>query len=287
MLEAPGTEPAPTGRAWRRLRRMPGPVAGATVVVALAVVAVLAPVLAPHGPTEGRIIDALVAPGHRFVLGTDQSGRDVLSRLIYGARISLTVGLVVQAVAVVIGTSLGLLSGFYGGWVDDVVSALTVILQAFPGLLFAIAVVAVLGPSLFNVFVALGLVGWPGICRLVRGETLALREREFVEAVRAVGAPERRILVRHILPNCLGPLVVLVTLGMAGAILSEASLSFLGLGAQPPTPSWGSMLASGRDRMADAPWLTFFPGLAIFVTILSLNMLGDGLRDVLDPKLRR
>ncbi|MGH2688473.1 MAG: ABC transporter permease, partial [Actinomycetota bacterium] len=212
--------------------------------------------------------------------------RDVLSRIIYGARISLTVGLVVQATALVIGTTLGLLSGYYGGRVDDVVSGVTVTLQAFPGLLLAIAVVAVLGPGIYNVFLALGLVAWPSIARLVRGQTLALKEQQFVESARAVGASGRRIIFRHILPNCRGPLIVIVTLGVAGSILSEAALSFLGLGVQPPQPSWGSMLSAGRARMATAPWLTLFPGLAIFVTVLSLNLLGDGLRDVLDPRLR-
>ncbi|MGH9282938.1 MAG: ABC transporter permease, partial [Acidimicrobiales bacterium] len=175
---------------------------------------------------------------------------------------------------------------YYGGRVDDVVSGVTVTLQAFPGLLLAIAVVAVLGPGIYNVFLALGLVAWPSIARLVRGQTLALKEQQFVESARAVGASGRRIIFRHILPNCLGPLIVIVTLGVAGSILSEAALSFLGLGVQPPQPSWGSMLSAGKARMATAPWLTIFPGLAIFVTVLSLNLLGDGLRDVLDPRLR-
>lgn len=284
------TEPrslSPGARAWRRLRRMPGPMIGGIVVLILALLAIFAPYIAPFHPTEGhKVIDAMTAPNTKFLLGTDHTGRDVLSRLIFGARISLTVGLVVQSIAVVVGTSLGLLAGYYGGWVDDLISGATTVLQAFPGLLFAIAVMAVLGPSLFNVYIALGLVGWPTICRLVRGETLALKEREFVEGARAMGARDLRILFKHVLPNATGPLIVMVTLGVAGAILSEASLSFLGLGAQPPTPSWGSMLASGRDHIWDAPWLTIYPGLAIFVTILSLNMLGDGLRDVLDPKLR-
>lgn len=278
---------SPGRRAWQRLRRMPGPMIGATVVVLLAVTAILAPYLAPFHPTEGnKIIDAMTPPNGKFLLGTDHTGRDVFSRLLFGARISLTVGLVVQSIAVVVGTTLGLLAGYYGGWVDDLISGATTVLQAFPGLLFAIAVMAVLGPSLYNVYVALGLVGWPTICRLVRGETLALKEREFVEGARAVGAQDLRILIRHVLPNATGPLIVIVTLGVASAILSEASLSFLGLGAQPPTPSWGAMLASGRDHIWDAPWLTIYPGLAIFITILSLNMLGDGLRDVLDPRLR-
>jgi peptide/nickel transport system permease protein len=273
--------------AWQRLTRMPGPMAGLIVFVILVVVAVFAPLIAPMDPVkDANVMDALVAPGAKFLLGSDHTGRDVLSRLIYGTRISLTVGLVVQGISVIIGTLLGLISGYYGGWVDDVISGLTTVLQAFPGLLFAIAVMAVLGPGLYNVFLALGLVGWPTVSRLVRGEVLALREREFVQGARALGAKDARILLKHLLPNCLGPIIVVVTLGIAGAILSEASLSFLGLGTQPPTPSWGAMLAGGRDYIWEAPWLTLYPGIAIFVTILALNLLGDGLRDVLDPRLK-
>jgi ABC-type dipeptide/oligopeptide/nickel transport system permease subunit len=272
---------------WRRLRRQRGAMAGAIVLLVLTLAAIFAPVISPHSPTLGNLADAFTPPGRRFLLGTDYAGRDMLSRIIYGARISLTVGLVVQVTALVIGTALGLLSGYYGGWIDDAVSAVTVTLQAFPGILLAIAVVAMLGPGIYNVFLALGLVAWPSIARLVRGQTLALKEQQFVESARAIGASGLRILRYHILPNCLGPLIVIVTLGVAGAILSEAALGFLGLGVQPPVPSWGSMLAAGRARMATAPWLTIFPGLAIFVTVLSLNVLGDGLRDVLDPRLRR
>jgi peptide/nickel transport system permease protein len=274
------------GETWRRLRRRRSAVAGGVVLLLLALVAVFAPLIAPHSPTIGNIADAFTPPSRRFPFGTDHAGRDVFSRVIFGARISLTVGLVVQSVALVAGTALGLLAGYYGGRVDDVISGVTVTLQAFPGILLAIAVVAGLGPGIFNVFLALGLVAWPSLARLVRGQTLALKEQQFVESARAVGASGPRILRRHILPNCRGPLIVVVTLGVAGAILSEATLSFLGLGVQPPSPSWGSMLAGGRARMATAPWLTIFPGLAIFVTVLSLNMLGDGLRDVLDPRLR-
>jgi ABC-type dipeptide/oligopeptide/nickel transport system permease subunit len=271
---------------WRRLRRKRSAMAGAVALVLLGLMAIFAPLIAPHSPTVGEVADAFTPPGRRFLFGTDHVGRDVLSRVIFGARISLTVGLVVQSTALVLGTALGLLAGYYGGRADDVVSGVVVTLQAFPGILLAIAVVAVLGPGIYNVFLALGLVAWPSIARLVRGQTLALKEQQFVESALAVGASGTRILRRHILPNCMGPLIVVVTLGVAGAILSEAALSFLGLGVQPPSPSWGSMLAAGRARMASAPWLTFFPGLAIFVTVLSLNMLGDGLRDILDPRLR-
>lgn len=277
---------SPFRRSFRRLLRMPGPTIGLVVFSLLVLVAIFAPVIAPYDPiTDANVMDAVTPPGEKFLLGSDHAGRDVLSRLIHGARISLTVGLVVQAVSLTLGTVLGLLAGYYGGWLDDLISGLTTVLQAFPGLLFAIAVMSVLGPGLYNVFLALGLVGWPTIARLVRGEVLSLREREFVEGARAMGARDFRILLKHVLPNCMGPVIVVVTLGIAGAILSEASLSFLGLGTQPPHPSWGAMLASGRDYIWEAPWLTFYPGIAIFVTILALNLLGDGLRDVFDPRL--
>jgi ABC-type dipeptide/oligopeptide/nickel transport system permease subunit len=284
-LEIPVSLAGP-GDLWRRLRRHRSAMAGAVVVLLLVLVALLAPLIAPHSPTVGRVADAYSPPGGRFPLGTDHAGRDVLSRVVYGTRISLTVGLVVQSMALVIGTSLGLVAGYFGGKVDDAVSALTVTLQAFPGILLAIAVVGVLGPGIYNVYLALGLVAWPSTARLVRGQTLAFKEQQFVESARAVGASATRILRRHILPNCLGPLIVIVTLGVAGAVLSEAALSFLGLGVQPPAPSWGAMLNAGRGRLATAPWLTIFPGLAIFVTVLSLNLVGDGLRDVLDPRVR-
>ncbi len=275
------------GLTWRRFRRMPGPMIGASLLTLLVLVAVFAPLLAPHDPIKGHVIDALSAPNRRFPLGADHVGRDVLSRVIYGARISLSIGLVVQSIALVVGTTLGLVAGYFGGRLDDLVSVVVVVLQAFPGFLLAIAVAGALEPNLLNLYIALGLVGWPGICRLVRGETLTLKERQFVEAAQAVGSSERRILARHVLPNCLGPVIVIVTLGAAGTILVEAALSYLGLGTQPPTPSWGSMLAAGLPYMQTAPWLTVFPGMAIFLAILSLNLLGDGLRDVLDPKLRR
>lgn len=285
---ARGKGSSPLAAAWRRLRRRPGPMIGLTIFTLLALLAIFAPLLAPFDPVkDANVMDALTAPGGKFLLGSDHTGRDLLSRLLYGARISLTVGLVVQGISLVIGCTLGLLAGYYGGWLDDVITGVTTVLQAFPGLLFAIAIMSVMGPGLYNVFLALGLVGWPTISRLVRGEVLALREREFVQGARAVGARDLRILLLHLLPNCLGPIIVVVTLGIAGAILSEASLSFLGLGTQPPTPSWGAMLAGGRDYVWDAPWLTFYPGIAIFVTILSLNLLGDGLRDVLDPRLKQ
>jgi ABC-type dipeptide/oligopeptide/nickel transport system permease subunit len=205
---------------------------------------------------------------------------------VYGARISLGVGIAVQASAVSLGITLGLLSGFYGGRVDNLIMRLAEVIFAFPGLLFAIAIMAVIGPNLFNVFVALGVVSWTSLSRVVRGQVLSIKEQEYTDAARAVGASNGRIIVRHILPNTVAPAIVLVTLGVGGAILAEASLSFLGLGAQPPTPSWGSMLSTGRDYLLQAPWLSVYPGLAIFLTVMGFNLLGDGLRDLLDPATR-
>jgi ABC-type dipeptide/oligopeptide/nickel transport system permease subunit len=270
-----------------RLKRHPSALVGGAIFVFMALVALLADLLAPYHPFENYSVrDSLIEPGARFFLGTDDVGRDILSRIIYGARISLSVGVVVQAISITIGTTLGLLSGYFGRRVDDVISAVTTVMMAFPSLLFAIVVMAVIGPSIFNVFLALGLVTWPAVCRLVRGEVLSLKEREFVLAARTIGAGGMRTMLRHILPNCAGPIIVVATLGIASAILAEASLSFLGLGVQPPTPSWGSMLAQGRDFIHQAWWMTTFPGAAIFVAILGLNLLGDGLRDALDPRLR-
>lgn len=261
---------------------------GLVTVALLTTVAVSAPWLAPHDPTRNDLTNALRPPNSAgFLLGTDNLGRDVLSRVIWGSRISLTVGLVVQTIAVVVGTLLGLLAGFYGGRADDVVSGVTNVMFALPRLLFALVIVAALGPSLYNVFIALGIVGWPTLCRLVRAETISLRGKDFVEAARATGATDLRIIVRHILPNALSPIIVVGTLGIARAILAEASLSFLGLGAQPPTPSWGTMMSRGQAYIWSAPWLMLFPGLAIFIAVLGLNLLGDGLRDVLDPRVRR
>jgi peptide/nickel transport system permease protein len=279
--------PRPRHEVLRRLGRHRSAMVGGGICLLMVAVALLADLLAPFHPYEGyKLKDSLTPPGAPFWLGTDDVGRDILSRILHGARISLTVGLVVQAISITVGTTLGLISGYFGGRVDDVVSAITTVMMAFPSLLFAIVVMAVLGPNIFNVFLALGLVNWPAVCRLVRGEVLSLKEREFVLAARAVGAPGLRTMLRHILPNCAGPIIVVATLGMASAILAEASLSFLGLGVQPPTPSWGSMLAQGRDFIHTAWWMTTFPGVTIFVTILGLNLLGDGLRDVLDPRLR-
>jgi len=271
---------------WRRARRLRNLAIGGALVGVLILTAALAPVIAPFDPVrDADLNNYLRPPGAPFLLGTDTFGRDVFSRMIYGARISLGVGIAVQASALAIGVTLGLLAGFFGGRVDQLIMRLTEVVFAFPGLLFAIAIMAVIGPSLYNVFLALGLVSWTSLSRVVRGQVLSLKEQEYVEAARAVGASNARIIARHILPNTLATVTVLVTLGIGGAILAEAGLSFLGLGAQPPEPSWGSMLSAGRDYLLQAPWLSLYPGLAIFLTVMGFNLLGDGIRDLLDPRM--
>jgi ABC-type dipeptide/oligopeptide/nickel transport system permease subunit len=283
----PPAAPARAWRPWRRLGRYRNGIAGALIVGLLGAVALAAPMIAPRDPLENDLRNALRPPGSPgFPLGTDNLGRDILSRVVWGSRISLTVGIVVQSTAVAAGTLLGLIAGFYGRWVDDAVWGATSVMLALPRLLFAMAIVAALGPGLINLFIALGIVGWPSICRVVRAQTLALCGKDFVEAARALGATDLRIMARHLVPNVLGPIVVLGTVGMGRAILTEASLSFLGLGIQPPTPSWGTMMSRGQAYIWSAPWLLLFPGLAVFLAVLGLNLLGDGLRDLLDPHAR-
>ena len=253
-------------------------------IVCLAIVAALAgPVLWPYDASAQELARRLEAPSLAHPLGLDELGRDILARLLQGARISLIVGLAVVSVSSTVGMLFGSIAGYFGGRVDDVISRVIDILMAFPGILLAIALVAVLGPSLVNVVIALSIIGWVGYARLVRGQALRAREFEFVHAARASGASAARIVIRHVLPTAIPAVVVQATLGMAGAILGEASLSFLGLGVQPPSPSWGSMLNGGRAHILDAPHLTIFPGLAIAVLVLGFNFLGDGLRDRLDP----
>jgi peptide/nickel transport system permease protein len=259
--------------------------AGAAIVCVTVFAAVIGPAIAGVDPAFQNLPLRLDGPSLSHWFGLDELGRDILARLLAGARISLLVGAVVVGISATVGTLLGSIAGYYGGIVDDVVSRLSDILMAFPGLLLAIAVVAVLGPSLTNVVLALALIGWVGYARLVRGQVLRVRELEYVQAARALGAATPRILARHIIPATLPALIVQATLGMGGAILAEASLSFLGLGVQPPTPSWGTMLNYGRSHLLDAPHLTIFPGLAIAVLVLGFNFLGDGLRDALDPTM--
>lgn len=257
---------------------------GATLVLLAVVGALLAPVLGLHDPAAQALPLRLEGPSVAHPLGLDELGRDVWARLLAGARVSLLVGLVVVGVSASVGLVVGAVAGYAGGAVDEVVSRAIDVLLAFPGILLAIALVAVLGPSLTNVVIALASIGWVGYARLVRGQVLKAREFEFVQAARALGARPARILARHIVPTAIPALVVQATLGMAGAILAEAALSFLGLGVQPPTPSWGTMINGGRAHLIDAPHLAVFPGLAIALVVLGFNFLGDGLRDRLDPR---
>jgi peptide/nickel transport system permease protein len=257
---------------------------GLAIVMGLTVLAVAASWIAPADPLRGSLEMSLRAPSGTFWLGTDVQGRDILSRVLYGARLSLAVGLVSQGVASVLGVSLGLVAGYYGRWLDATVMRLADVTLAFPSLLLLIAIAAAVNPSLPVVFVVIGVVGWAGMARLVRGEVLGLRTREYVQAARALGASDLRILSRHLLPGVLAPVIVAATLGVGGAIMAEAALSFIGLGARPPTPSWGAMVADGRDLLRVAPWVSLFPGLAIGLTVLGVNLLGDGLRDALEVR---
>jgi ABC-type dipeptide/oligopeptide/nickel transport system permease subunit len=260
---------------------------GMVMVAVMVLAAIFAPWIAPHSPISGDLRGAyLVKPGSRFLLGTDTQGRDVLSRVLYGARLSLSVGLISQSVSVTVGVGLGLLAGYYGRWVDALVMRLADITLAFPTLLLLIAVAAAVKPSLPLIFVVIGLVGWAGMARLVRSQVLVLRQSEFVSAARALGARDRRVLLRHLLPNVRPQVIIAATLGIAGAIMAEAALSFVGLGAQPPTPSWGAMVADGRDLLRVAPWISVAPGLAIGIAVLGFNLVGDALRETYDPKLR-
>src|SRR5919106_2420571 len=260
---------------------------GAAIVLVAVLAAVAGPWLVPFDPAAQELALRLEGPTGLHWFGLDELGRDIFARVLAGARISLLVGLVVVGVSASIGIVLGSIAGYFGGRIDEGISRVMDILLAFPGLLLAIAMVAVLGPSLTNVILALSLIGWVGYARLVRGQVLRAREFEYVQAARALGATTPRILARHIVPTALPAVTVQATLGMGGAILAEASLSFLGLGVQPPTPSWGTMLSYGKAHLLEAPHLTIFPGIAIAVLVLGFNFLGDGLRDALDPATRR
>ncbi|HEX2440622.1 MAG TPA: nickel transporter permease [Methylomirabilota bacterium] len=269
----------------RRLARHRGAAVGLLILGALALMALAAPWLAPRDPIRTAPRAALQAPGGAYWLGSDQLGRDVASRVLHGARISLTVGVIAVTIAVVIGAPIGLVAGFYGGRLDALVMRVMDVLLAFPGILLALAIVSVLTPGLTNVMIAVGLSAVPTYARLVRGSVLSARENLYVEAARAIGSRDPAILARYILPNVVAPLVVTATLGLGTAILASAALSFLGLGSQPPQPEWGRMLSEGRDYLREAWWISTFPGLGIMLTVLGMNLLGDGLRDVLDPRL--
>ena len=270
----------------RRLRKARFAVPALAIIVLLVLVALFAPVIAPYDPEKPSFGDATEGPSAKHLLGADNIGRDIFSRVVYGSRVSLQVGLIAVSISLVIGTTLGLIAGYSGGLVDSLIMRLMDALLAFPTLVLALAITAALGPRLRNVMIAVGIIGIPAYARLVRGQVLSVARREYIEAARVIGVPTPRIIWRHVLPNVTAPLIVQASLGVAFAILSEASLSFLGLGVQPPTPSWGGMLSFGKDWLDRAPWMAIAPGSAIFITVLAFNFLGDGIRDALDPRLQ-
>ncbi|MFB0526281.1 MAG: oligopeptide ABC transporter permease [bacterium] len=270
---------------WRRFKRNKLAMLGALIIFSLAVVAVIAPFIAPFNPNQQDVLHRLEPPSPKHPLGTDDLGRDLLSRIIYGTRVSLLVGFVAIGIAIMIGSFLGLLSGYFGGWLDAVIMRFVDIMLCFPTFFLILMVIAFLEPNIWNVMVVIGLTGWPGLTRLVRGECLSVREREFIQAAKVLGLSNIRVMFVHLLPNVMAPILVTATLGIGGAILTESALSFLGLGVQPPTPSWGNILTAGKDYITVAWWLSLYPGLAILITVLSYNLLGEGLRDVLDPRM--
>ena len=278
---------ANTRRGLRRFRRNRLGMAGLAIILFLVVVAIFAPWIAPY-PDDAtgavHVTDALQAPSWSHPFGTDDLGADVFSRVVFGARYSLAVGLAVVGLAALIGVPLGAISGFFGGWVNHVIMRVTDIFLTIPGIVLALAIGAALGAGLLNATIALALVWWPGFCRLVQGQVLALKQQTFVDAARVVGTPERRIVFRHVLPNTMTPVLVKISMDIGFAILSAAGLSFIGVGAQPPTPEWGAMVSLGRLYMPDWWWVATFPGLAIFLAVFAFNMLGDGMRDALDPR---
>lgn len=291
--EVPGTQPSvssrtssPSAQVLVRLRREPGFIAGGALILVLVLAAIVAPWIRPYDPIEMRVAEALQPPSLVHLMGTDNFGRDIWSRVLSGAGLSMGVGLVATLLAAFVGTALGLVAGYVGKWVDAAIGWMVDVLMAFPGILLALAVIAVLGPGLFNVLLAVGISSVPGFIRLARGPTLQAKEMLYVDAARCVGAHPLRIIFRHILPNVLSSVLVWASLGLAGMILSASGLSFLGLGAQPPIPEWGVMVSAGRGFLRQAWWMSVFPGAAIVVTVLAINMIGDALRDAMDPRLR-
>ncbi len=272
---------------WRALRRNQLALAGGVIVVFVAVLALLAPVIAPMDPNRPDVKKILDSPSGRHPLGTDQLGRDVLSRMLYGARVSLAVGFVSVGIATVIGIALGSVAGYHGGTIDAMVMRLVDLMLVFPRFFLLLAVLGFLRPSIWTIMAVIGLTGWMSVARLVRAEFLSLREREFVLWSQSIGASAFRIIWRHILPNAIAPVLVAITLGIPAAILAESGLSFLGLGVQPPHATWGNILSEGKDAIEIGWWLSVYPGLAILITVLSYNLLGEGIRDALDPRLRQ
>lgn len=281
--------------AFKRLKKNRPAMIGLFMIIIFSIIAVSAPLLSPADPIKQDLDNRLRPAGAPsrisrngvYLLGSDEFGRDIFSRVLYGARISMSVGIISQILVTLIGVSMGSLAGYYGGKIDMVIMRLADILFAFPSLLFYIGVMFALGPSIYNIFIALALIDWAGMARLVRSQVISIKEMEFIEAARAQGLSDARIILKHILPNCIGPIIVSVTLGIPTAILAEASLSFLGLGVQPPTPSWGNMIYAARGYIRSNPMYSVWPGIAIMVMVFSFNLLGDGLRDALDPKLKR
>ena len=272
---------------WKMFYKNKLALSGCGIVILLFVVSLLASVLAPYDPGAIDLRNVLAPPSGEHWFGTDQLGRDVLSRMIWGARISLKVGFVATGLAILIGMILGAVAGFYGGWIDAVIMRFVDVMLCFPAFFLILAVIAFLEPSIWNIMIVIGLTGWMGVTRLVRADFVSLRERDFVRAARAIGANDARIIFMHILPNALASILVAATLGIAGAILTESALSFLGIGVQPPTPSWGNILTAGKDNIDIAWWLSLYPGLAILITVVGYNLLGEGIRDASDPRLKR
>lgn len=271
----------------KKLARNKAAIAGAIVVLIFVILAIFAPLLAPHDPTHIDMSKKLQTPTSEHWLGTDDKGRDILSRLLFGARISLTVGILSTLLGAIVGIVMGIVAGYYGKWVDSLIMRICDVLLAFPGILLALAIVSILGPSTTNVIIAVAFFAIPTFARIVRGSTLSVKKLEYVDAIRAMGSSDTRIIFKHILPNITSPIIVQATLYIASAIITASALSFLGLGTQPPTPEWGTMLAQGRTYIAQAPHLTLFPGLVILLVVIGFNLFGDGLRDALDPKTKR
>ncbi len=268
------------------LFRSPSALAGGAVLLVIVLLALAAPIISPYDPIKTNQRLSLEQPSADHLMGTDRFGRDIFSRVVYAGQASLPIGIVSVTIAVLFGVSIGLIAGFYGGWIDNVSMRIVDLLLAFPGILLALAIIAILGGSLTNLMIAVGISAIPDYVRVTRGTVLSVKEREFVLAARVIGCRGPAIMLRHVLPNVVAPVIVLATLGMAAAIITGSALSFLGLGIKPPTPEWGNMLAEGREFLQRAPWVAFFPGAAIMLTVLSINLLGDGLRDALDPRMR-
>jgi len=286
MSEEKSRQTSQVREVWRRLKRNRAAMAGGIIVLLFVATALMAPWLSPYHPNEGDLTKRLKSPDRVHLLGTDPLGRDILSRIIHGARISLQIQIVSVAIALMIGTFLGMVGGYYGGKFDNLIMRLMDILLAFPGIFLAIAIIAVLGPGLTNLMLAAGIYSIPQFARIVRGSVLSLKEKEFVEAARAVGEKDFNILFRYLLPNSMAPIIVQTTLRMATVLLTASGLSFLGLGVQPPTPEWGAMLSNARAYLITAPYVATVPGLAIMLVVMGFNLFGDGLRDSLDPRLR-